>query len=504
MEWRPGAVRACSGPCGSINQGRAMARSSGEPIVSVAAMRAREAATWAAGISQESVILRAGVAVARVGLRWTRPNDPVLVLAGKGHNGDDAVVAEQHLAERDTELVRLGEASAAEAAREWLAAHRGHARAWVVDGMFGIGLNRPLDGEWAELVEAVNASGLKVLAVDVPSGLNADTGEAMGTAVRATVTVTLGAVKTGLLRTAAARYVGRLELAPDIGLLPGPPAGEAVWVTGREFAGFPPRRADDGHKGAFGHVAILAGSLGYHGAAVLAAQGALRARPGLVTVLTDERCYLPVASQLRAAMVRPWRGEEVGDGAFTSIVLGPGLASPGLPPGVRAEVVRLWRQSPAALVADASALDWLPAGPLENSAGPRIMTPHPGEAARLLQCSAAEVQADRMGALRRLAMRWPDADVAVVLKGRHTLVGGREGGVRVNSTGNPGMAQGGSGDVLAGYLGGLLAQPGLASDRREVIAYGVWRHGAAADVLEEAGRAWTIEDLVGGLAGDVG
>src|SRR5206468_12135275 len=145
------------------------------------------------------------------------------------------------------------------------------------------------------------------LAIDVPSGLNADTGEPEGAAIRATVTLTLGAPKKGLLTAPAWPYVGRLEVAPDIGLVPCPLEGEAQWTLPADFDNYPPLRPVDGHKGTFGHLIIIAGSMGYHGAAVLAAHAALRAQPGLVTLYVHEKVYLPVASNLNRFLVTPCR-----------------------------------------------------------------------------------------------------------------------------------------------------------------------------------------------------
>ena len=146
--------------------------------------------------------------------------------------------------------------------------------ALVVDGLFGIGLNRPLGQEWVGFIEHVNAALLPVLAVDVPSGLNADTGEPQGAAIAASVTLTVGAPKTGMLREVAWPFVGRLEVATDVGLAPCPHQGELQWTLPEDFAGFPPQRPAATHKGTYGHLAIVAGSLGYHGAAVLTSRGA--------------------------------------------------------------------------------------------------------------------------------------------------------------------------------------------------------------------------------------
>lgn len=468
-----------------------------EPILSVARMRDRESRTWAAGVAPSSVIQRAGMAVASTALGMTRPGASVLVLAGRGHNGDDAEVASGHLTGREVTFLRLTESEGFARAHAWLERHRGCWDALVVDGLFGIGLNRPLEGVWAGLVEGVNGSGVPVLAVDVPSGLDADTGRPLGIAVKAARTLTLGSVKGGLVADSAAPWVGRLELASDIGLVAEEGSANCWWTEARDFAGYPPRRLESAHKGTFGHVVVVAGSAGYHGAAVLAARGALRARPGLVSVVTDERCYVPVASSMQSPMVRAWGGERWDGEGVTAVVAGPGLAAGSLSPAWRMELVRLWREATCPVVVDASALGWLESG--GTCAGLRVVTPHPGEAGRLLGLGAAEVQADRMRALEALVSRWPGTQLWVVLKGRHTLVGASGQGIWVNSSGNPGLAQGGSGDVLAGYLGGLLAQPGLARDAGRALRHGVWRHGAVADALEATGEAWTSEDLAAAM-----
>jgi NAD(P)H-hydrate epimerase len=277
-------------------------------------------------------------------------------------------------------------------------------------------------------------------------------------------------------------------------------SGADLWAIASDFADFPQRRPENSHKGTFGHVAILAGSVGYHGAAVLAAEAALKARPGLVTVFTDERCYVPVASQIRAAMVRPWKGEPLDPDEFTAIVAGPGLAAPGLSPALRDEVRRLWRTAHVHMVGDASALDWLGSEAIEERDHARIVTPHPGEAARLQQTDAATIQRDRFSSVRKLAAHWGMGRVTAVLKGRLSLVSDGEGPVWINPTGNPGLAQGGTGDVLSGYLGGILAQTKVSTAIAHAVRFAVWRHGVAADALELTNRAWTTDDLIEALA----
>ena len=368
--------------------------------------------------------------------------------------------------------------------------------ALIVDGLFGIGLNRPLEAPWIRLIEKVNQSHIPVLAIDVPSGLNADTGKPEGAAIRATVTLTLGAPKKGLLTAQAWPYVGRLEVAPDIGLVPCPLEGDVHWTLPVDFDNYPLPRPVDGHKGTFGHLAIIAGSVGYHGAAVLAARAALRAQPGLVSLFVEERVYLPVAGQLQAAMVHPWRpGVKLPDWC-SAILFGPGLAAGDLPADLKSEQRHLWQELPLPVIADASALDWLPAG-ATPAKSIRLITPHPGEAARLLKSTTAAVQADRVAALRKLSRQY--GNCWVVLKGHQTLIGRSKGDVYVNSSGNPLLAQGGSGDVLAGFLGGLLAQKQLQTDPTTALRYGVWQHGAAADRLSDERTNWTIENLLDAL-----
>jgi NAD(P)H-hydrate epimerase len=197
-----------------------------------------------------------------------------------------------------------------------------------------------------------------------------------------------------------------------------------------------------------------------------------------------------VASQLVTAMVHPFEeGHALTTGA-TAILIGPGLASSSARQQMPAEVVRLWKEFPGPLVVDASALDWVPPHP--SARGIRILTPHPGEAGRLLGGTAQDVQRDRVGALRQIADRF---GALVLLKGHQTLIGGATGPIYINPTGNPGLAQGGTGDVLAGYLVGLLAQPSVATDPLAGCRKAAWDHGLAADYLECRGGAWTSEDL---------
>ncbi len=465
------------------------------PVISIAQMREWESANWAAGRTEMEIIRRVGAVLARRALELTRPDDAILILAGKGHNGDDARAAQEFLNDRRVEVLDV---VAPESNLPELEQALSQKPALIIDGLFGIGLNRPLTDDWKKIIETVNRRGIPVLAVDVPSGLNADTGEptTRGAAIEAAVTLTIGAPKTGLLAPHAWAFVGQLEVADDVGLTSCPHASELNWALPEDFRNFPPRRSVAGHKGVFGHLGIIAGSLGFHGAAVLAARAAQRAQPGLITLFTQESVYYPVAAQLQAVMVNLWAPEMKLPDSTSAILIGPGLAAPGLADAMSLSTRRIWRDSLLPVIVDASTLDWLPMGPSAKNAI-RVLTPHPGEAARLLNLPKQQVQANRPQAVREISRRY--GNCWVVLKGHQTLVGRSEGEIFVNPSGNPHLAQGGSGDVLAGYLAGLLAQRLLQADVGKLIRYAVWQHGAAADKLR-AGRAnWTVEDLIGEL-----
>ena len=463
------------------------------PIITVAQMREWEQATWSAGRTEAEVISRVGHILALRARQLTRPGDLILVLAGKGHNGDDARQASRNFSDREIDLINVTDP---EAAQQELLSQLPLDPALIIDGLFGVGLNRPLAGSWELLLEKINESRVPILSIDVPSGLNADTGKPQGAAVRATVTLTLAAPKRGLLSSEAWPYVGRLELASDIGLVAHPLISDLQWTVREDFIDFPPDRPVAGHKGTFGHLVIFAGSLGYHGAAVLAARAALRAHPGLVSLFTSEDVYVPVASQLSSVMVHPWRtGRNLPETA-TAVLFGPGLAASHLSEELRSALLKLWNELPIPVIVDASGLDWLPVGG-PSPKGPRVITPHPGEAARLLASKVPSVQSDRPGAVRELSKRCGGS--WVVLKGHQTLIGRQTGEIFVNSSGNPLLAQGGSGDVLAGYLGGLIAQPQLQADLLTALRYAVWQHGAAADYLTGKQKNWTVEDQLAAL-----
>ena len=469
------------------------------PVISVAQMREWEERTWASGVSAESVMKNAGEAVAKRAGDLAEPDEPlILFLIGKGNNGGDARIAAEVFTSEDV-ICRI----------QKLEVHDGTETlpdlsdvSLVVDGLFGIGLNRDLSVDWRDFISKLNDATqrlrIPVLAVDVPSGLDADTGQPRGAAVRADYTLTFGAPKTGLILECASEYVGQLEVAAEIGLIDPPSLGELRWIDADDFKRFVPKRAASAHKGTFGHVGIIAGSTGYHGAAVLAARAAACSGVGLVSVFTS--AYAPVAAQLQTAMVHPWDENVIRTlSACTAVVIGPGLAGPDVPESLRQVAVNLWRESENPIVVDANALEWIANEPIPENAV-RVVTPHPGEAARLLETTAGNIQSDRVQAMRKVSAICGGA--ITVLKGRHTLIGAFEGPTSINGTGNPHLAQGGSGDVFAGHLGGWLARADLESTADAICAQAVWRHGAAADRLATNRNALSLEALITVLEGD--
>ena len=449
------------------------------PVLTRESMRSWEADSWAEGILKEEVIARVGQQIGQRIMDATIPGDSVLLLAGMGHNGDDVRAACRWILEREITLINFRDPISQ---LPYLENALARAPSLVVEGLFGIGLNRPLTGAWESIVGLVNDCNSPTVAIDIPSGLHVDDGKPLGIAIKADQTWTVGPVKTGLLKSGASQFVGRLEVLSDVGLLRLEDVSSPLsYGEASDFAGFISGRSLESNKGTHGCVTLFAGSSGYHGAAVLAARGATQARPGLVELATHEAVYGPVAAQLQNVMVHPVKKLFSIPAKATSVVIGPGLASIALPQELRAQVVETWESLPAPVIVDATALDWIPSGrPVTEAL--RVITPHPGEAARLLGVKASEVQADRPASLRQLSEKF--GNCYVVLKGHQTLVGNSTSRLYVNPSGNPSLAQGGSGDILAGYLGGLLAQQTMASDPLSTLSYGVWAHGHAADECE--------------------
>ena len=448
----------------------------------------------------------------------------VAVVCGKGNNGGDGFVVARHLAARGAAVgawlvgrsaevrgdaatnlaaIRQSGLPFTELAGGGIEVLRGALREAdvVVDALLGTGVSGPATGLVAEAIAALNEAGRPVSALDLPSGLSADHGRLLGPVVRARLTATFGLPKLGLFLHPGAAYAGRVEVV-DLGV-PRVWLEEGVAVAipePEDMAALVPSRSADAHKGHYGHLLVVAGSVGKTGAAVLACRGALRAGAGLVTCAVPATQQPVVAAHLPEAMTDPL--PETGAQTLSrkavdrlvelvsrtdAVTLGPGV---GLEAETQAAARELAVGVERPMVIDADGLTALVGhlGRLRQARGPRLLTPHPGEAGRLLGLSAAEVQADRVGSARRLA---EESGAWVALKGAGTVVASPEGAalstpgieVTLNPTGNPGMATGGMGDVLTGIAGGLLAQ-GLAPDAALRLA--VYLHGLAGDLAAGA------------------
>lgn len=442
---------------------------------------------------------------------------PVLVLAGKGNNGGDGyviarrlldagwkvrtvVLAPQGLITGDAAvnleiLRRLGGDvvfAPDEPSLDRVLLPRQDFRL-VVDALFGTGLTSTIRGHYARAVDWINASRLPVAAVDIPSGVDATGGGILGCAVRADFTVTFAAAKVGHAVHPGAALTGELAVV-DIGIPPflaHATGFDHLLVDTAEAAPLLPPRPATGHKGTFGHLLVVAGSVGKTGAATMTAEGGLRVGSGLVTVACPEGVQPLLATKLTEAMTHPLPGDRFpGRPALQSLrplwegkdalALGPGLGQEEETFALVREVIRL---CPAPLVLDADGLNAIADSPevlLQRAAQPAVLTPHPGEMARMIRGTVGEVEGDRVGVARDFARRY---GVVLVLKGARTVTALPDGRVRVNSSGNPGLASGGMGDVLTGLIGGLLAQGCPAGD---AATLGVYLHGFAADRLSLA------------------
>lgn len=340
----------------------------------------------------------------------------------------------------------------------------------IVDALLGTGLNRPVDGAYINAINAINNSLVHVIAVDIPSGLCTDTGNVMGYAVKAECTLTFIGLKQGLFTGQAAEYCGEIFYSS---LAVANEVFDSVSVSARRVVGRSlPRRNRCAHKGDNGHVLVIGGDLGYSGAARLAAEAALRTGAGLVTLATREE-HAGLMNLTRPEIMSHGisQAEQLDDllKKASVIVIGPGLGQSSWSKALF--LACLYSEKP--LVIDADGLNLL--ANLELSKSNWILTPHPGEAARLLNCSTKEIQKDRFASVSALQSKYHGV---AVLKGSGTLIAS-EDGIAVVNTGNPGMGSGGMGDVLSGVIGGLLAQ-GLGLN--DAAQQGVYGHGKAADL----------------------
>ncbi len=446
--------------------------------------------------SPPALMARAGIAVAEfarelLGDRGKR----VLLLAGPGNNGGDAFVAARQLKESwyDVTVVFTGlETKLSTDAKSALADWRAAAGAlhesipsngdWhlIVDGLFGIGLERPLDGTHAQLVNWSNASGLPILAIDIPSGLHADSGRLLGCAVRARHTLTFIGLKPGLFTLDGPDYAGEVRLESLDVDLPETAEPRGRRIESALIANVLPLRRHNSNKGTFGNVGLLGGAPGMVGAALLAGRAALKLGAGRVFVglFADSPSVDLVQPELMLRSAQDLLKLE----GLDCIAVGPGLGQSQAAQHALAAV--LARKVP--LILDADALNLIAIHPkLQKSLAARssasILTPHPAEGARLLATTTDKIQYDRIAAARALASRF---NAAVVLKGNGSICALKNGDWYLNTSGNPGMAAAGMGDVLTGIVASLTAQGG---DPDLALLAGVHLHGLAADRLVAAG-----------------
>jgi ADP-dependent NAD(P)H-hydrate dehydratase / NAD(P)H-hydrate epimerase len=485
------------------------------------------------GIPSYSLMTRAGESVADAMMRVfaEAAAGGVLAFAGKGNNGGDAFVAARKLHQNGVIVRTLLLGSAADLKGDAQRAHNDYLAAGgqviaitseadldvvlkyppgvVIDGIFGTGLNSEVHGLARAAIERINQLEAPAVAVDIASGVDSDTGAIMGVAVEATMTVTFGYAKVGHMSFPGAGHCGELRIF-DIGFAPkaiDEVAPRARFVVADEARRFVEPRPTNSHKGMYGHPMVIAASLGKSGAALLASRGALRTGAGLVTAAVPACVQSIVAAGQAELMTEPiadrdghFDGERAGAALSTllagkdALIVGPGI-------GLNADTQRLmeWIITEASdpklsILIDAdglNALAQLGCDRLKSARGAFVLTPHPGEAARLLGISTAEINANRVDAARRLSER---TGASVLLKGARSVIAGAGGELFINSTGNPGMSTPGMGDALSGIVGALMARHLSPLD---ALVFGVFLHGYAADrVAERMGQ-------VGYLAGDL-
>ena len=492
--------------------------------LTAAEMRSAEESAVAAGLPLAELMERAGAAVAADAAAGA-PAGRIAVVCGKGNNGGDGWIAarELHAAGRDIRVLALASPDElASPAREaaysavaigvpWSRAASGEevaagleGAALVVDAVFGFGFHPPAREPYASVLAAIAAIDAAILAVDMPSGVDSDTGAVSGPAVHADVTLTFTAPKVGLVAYPGAEHAGEVRVA-DIGV-----PRQAIEGVGRvelldeeDFLELFPLTPPDANKGSRGRLLVVAGSRGMTGAAAMASEAALRIGAGYVTLACADSLVETLAAKLTPVVIRPLPEEAPGvldpraaeevlrlAERADAVLVGPGITTAAGPLAVSH---RLVAELAMPLVVDADALNAFAGDPepLRSRTSPTVLTPHPGELSRLLGASIAEIQSDRLSFGSRLAT----GRVACVLKGARTVVTG-EGRQSIETAGNQGMATAGSGDVLGGILGALLAK-GLAP--YEAAALGVHLHARAGDLAAVAltEECVTATDILG-------
>jgi hydroxyethylthiazole kinase-like uncharacterized protein yjeF len=462
------------------------------PVVTSAQMREAENAAFARGVSAETLMNQAGTGIAQAVQQFFPRPGYCLVFSGKGNNGGDALVAaarlkrvgwhtDVHLSFPESEcsdllrkkITEFRDTPAVAAAVPAANTSGTLAATVILDGLLGLGSKPPLRDPILTACREINrlrqGHNTCVFTVDQPTGLDGDSGEADRDCVVADFTVTIAATKRGLVADEAINFVGRLEVVP-LPDLPLEAADETVACTA-SLRGLLPRRPFDAHKNQFGRVGIVAGSRGFAGAASMCAWGALRGGAGLVEVFVPENIYEIVAAAAPfESMVKPVKSyRDLIEEKIDVWGIGPGLGR-----NNASEIIELIQRAENPMVVDADALNLISADVsiLKNCRGPRLLTPHPGEMKRL----AGDQKISRAELARKFTSEFP---VTLLLKGSRTVVAEKGKLVSYNTTGNPGMATGGMGDVLTGVCAALLAQNVSPFDAARV---GAWSCGRAAEL----------------------
>jgi hydroxyethylthiazole kinase-like uncharacterized protein yjeF len=443
---------------------------------------------WADAHPATSLMERAGKAAAELaGTLASESGESVLILAGSGNNGGDALLAARWLATQGFRVIVASRADPArlqpDAARAWAGWRESGGTvladipplqrySLVIDGLFGVGLQRDIDGDDARWIETVNGLKCPKLALDVPSGLDSDSGRVRGCALRADHTLTFLGLKPGLFTADGPDYTGQLHLDTlgiDAAALPAVPG---IALTQLESRHRLPARRQNSHKGLFGRVGIIGGASGMVGACLIAGRAALQQGAGSVTLgVLDERVVVDyLEPRLMFAVA-----ENLVEGHPDVLAIGPGL---GQQPRAHALLVTALA-APCPLVLDADALNLLAgdvglAKQAARRTHPTLLTPHPGEAARLLEASSADIQANRIEAAQRLSTQY---HAHVALKGAGTIIAHPDGRYAISTSGGPWLAQAGSGDRLTGMLAALLGQ---GMDAGNALEAAVWLHGETA------------------------
>jgi ADP-dependent NAD(P)H-hydrate dehydratase / NAD(P)H-hydrate epimerase len=459
-------------------------------VLSSAQMQAAEQAAFARGVSVETLMDQAGAGVARAIRQFFPKPATCIVFAGKGHNGGDALVAADQLQRIGWKIdIRLpfAEDVCSKLMLKKLNVVRDTApsssdtidrapQTIILDGLLGTGaksfLREPVRTAAREINRLRRDGNVYVFAVDLPTGLDADSGENdPDDSVIADVTVTIGFAKHGLIVDSALNLVGRIEVAPLPGLWPDASAPNELVATPSSLSPILPRRRFDAFKNEFGRIGVVAGSKGFVGAALMTTEGALRAGAGLVEVFVPDEIYEVVASAAPVeAMVKPVRRyRDLLEEKINIWAVGPGLGN-----ARASEILNLIENATQPMILDADGLNIL-AGKIETlkmCRGPRLLTPHPGEMKRLMDVGKMA----RAGIARNFCDKFP---VTLLLKGSRTIVCERDKPISYNTTGNPGMASGGMGDVLTGVCAGLA---GRELSMYDVGRIGAWVCGRAAEM----------------------